>query len=126
MDGSQLPQPIPALGESITLEQATVLLELYCDVAGELAAGVAATLRDRGRIVHFWKVLSPDELVRTWDPGSSVAIIALTHYQPSQVIPIDAVQVRLDRSTGELVVWDGRRRLGRDTHSSSTTIHKPA
>jgi hypothetical protein len=30
------------------------------------------------------------------------------HYAPSQGIPFDAVQIRLDRYTGELFVWDGR------------------
>jgi hypothetical protein len=101
------PRLIPAPGEPITQEQAVALLDLYDD-AGEMAAGVAATLQDRGRVVHFSKVLSVDELVRSWNTPSSVAMIALVHYALSQAIPFDAVHIRLDCYTGELFVWDGR------------------
>jgi hypothetical protein len=43
-------------------------------------------------------------------------MIAVVHFAPSQSIPFDAVQIWLDRSTGEFFVWDGRgvleRRVG--------------
>jgi hypothetical protein len=106
--GTNRPRLIPAPGEPITHEQAAALLDLYGEDAGEIAAGVAATLQDRGRAVHFWKVLTVDELVRTWNAPSDVALLALVHYAPSQAVPFDSVQVRLDRSAGELLVWDGR------------------
>jgi hypothetical protein len=99
---------IPAPGAPITHEQAVALLDLYGSDAGEMAAGVAASLRDRGRVAHFWKVLTADEVVRSWDPGASFALIALCHYAPSESVQFDAVQIRFDRSTGELFVWDGR------------------
>jgi hypothetical protein len=93
------PRLIPAPGEPITDEQAIVLLDHYGEDAGEMAAAVAATLRDKGRVVHFWKVLTADEVVRSWDPGASIAIVALTHYAPSQGVSFDAVQVRRCRAS---------------------------
>jgi hypothetical protein len=103
-----VPRLIPPPGEPITFEQAELIVGHYADDAGELAAGVAAKLRDAGRIVHFWKVFTADELVHAWNAPSDVAMVALVHYAPSQGIPFDAVQIRLDRYTGELFVWDGR------------------
>jgi hypothetical protein len=108
MNAPKRPRLIPAPGEPITHEQAVALLDLYGDDAGEMAAGVAMRLRELGRVVHFWKVLTHDELVRSWNTPSDVAMIALTHYAPSQSVPFDAVQIRLDRITGELFIWDGR------------------
>jgi hypothetical protein len=103
-----VPRLIPPPGEPITLAQAELIVGHHADDAGELAAGVAARLRDAGRIVHFWKVFTADELVKSWNVPSDVVMIALVHYAPSSSIPFDAVQIRLDRSTGELHVWDGR------------------
>jgi ribosomal protein L13 len=62
-----IPKPlrlIPAPGEPLTHEQAVALLDLYGDVAGEMAASVALTLREKGRIVSFWKMLTTDDMVR--------------------------------------------------------------
>jgi len=103
-----MPRLIPPPGDPITIEQAEIILGHYADDAGELAAGVAARLRDRGHVVHFWKVLTADQLVRSWNAPSTVAMMALVHYAPSQAVPFDAVQIRLDRYTGELFVWDDR------------------
>jgi hypothetical protein len=82
---------IPMPVEPIPAEQAAVLLGRYRDDAGELAAGVALTLRGKGCGIRTRKVHSAVELIRTWSPGASGAIIALTHYQPWQITPFDAV-----------------------------------
>lgn len=100
--------PDPTPGLPVTLKQSELVLGHYADDAGELAAGVAAKLRDLGRVVHFWKVLTADELVRAWNAPSDAAMIALVHYAPSQAIPYDAVQIRIEKATGKLVIWDGR------------------
>jgi hypothetical protein len=103
---------IPPPGEPITLDQADAILGHFADHAGELAAGVAVTLRDRGYIVHFTRILSTDELVRFWSPAFLDVTLAYIHYAPSQSILYDAVQIRLNKITGQLLVWDGRGVLG--------------
>jgi hypothetical protein len=108
----RVPPVIPPRGQPITLEQADAILAEHADFAGELAAGVAVALRDAGRIVHGWTVLTADELVRAWPAELDIAPIAFVHYAPSQSIPFDAVQIRLDKVTGMVFVWDGRGVLG--------------
>jgi hypothetical protein len=103
-----MPRLNPPPGEAITQVSAELILGHYADDAGELAAGVAVTLRGADRIVHVRKVSTADKLVETWNAPSDVAMIALVHYAPSQSMLFDAVQIRLDSYTGELFVWDGR------------------
>jgi len=107
-----MPRLIPQSPEPITVEQAEVILGHYADDAGELAAGVVMTLRDRGYRVHFSRVLTAAELARFWPAELDIATIAYVHYAPSQSVVYDAVHIRLDKLTGMLFVWDGRGVLG--------------
>jgi hypothetical protein len=65
MPAQKPPRLIPPLGGPVTSEQATILQDLYGDDAGELTASVAVTLREKGRVVDVWEVLTADELVRS-------------------------------------------------------------
>lgn len=103
-----MPLLIPPLGHFITLEQAEAVLGHYAHDAGDLAARVALTLRELGYNVYSAIVFTPDDLVRTWPRELPAAMIAIVNYQPSSAIPYDAVQIRVEKATGELVIWDGR------------------
>jgi hypothetical protein len=99
---------IPPQHEPIDLAQAEVILAHYWDVLAGLAGQVAEALTERGYRVHFWTVLTADELIRSWPKEFTSFAGAYVHYAPSSSIQYDAVQIRISKDDGEVSVWDGR------------------